>query len=120
MKWSVIVITVIFMGLGILAGCSKAPKIEATGENSIYKQAEDANKNVEVMAAIRRGFNVNASDEKGQTLLHHAVLGDNVSLADSLIEEFAAKKDIKDNEGNTPYDLTEPNSEMARVFSNEG
>lgn len=103
-----------------LYACNKGSGVNTTGTSSIYVQAEDEGKTGEVCAAVRNGFDVNKPDENGQTLLHHAVLGNNRSLVESLIEELRAKKNIKDKDGNTAFDLTEPNSEIAKLFSNDG
>jgi ankyrin repeat protein len=72
--------------------------------------------NIDLLAQLVKmdGFDVNARDLNGKTLLHHAVgLGSLQGYVDEVLKVMnilifaGARVGIRDNNGNTPYDLAE-------------
>ena len=102
--------------LTFIVSCG-GPKAATTGEASIYKLAEEG-KSSEVIPAIKRGFEVDKPDENGQTLLHHAVIGNQVTLVELLLEDCRANKSLKDKDGYLPIDYTDPGSEIDNLLKN--
>lgn len=103
-------------GLFFLVSC-KGGRIETTGESSIYTKANKGDIET-VELAIQQGFEVDQADENGQTLLHHAVLGNQIQLVEILCEKFHANPRIKDNDGNIPMDYSEQDSPLYTVLAN--
>ena len=72
------------------------------------------------------GCNINSQDLKGYTPLHYAVKAENFRLCKKLIV-FGAKRELADNENNTPGDLAKKGSNFSirklftkNVFNNVG
>ena len=116
MKRWVMFSAVLTLALLFLVSCGGA-KVETEGESSIYMKAKEGQAEM-VSAAIRDGFDVNRQDENGQTLLHHAVSGNQAQLVEILCEKFHANPRIQDKDGYTPVDLTEQNSPIDVILAN--
>jgi len=86
----------------LAAGCS--PDVPTKGEESIYSSAQQGDM-ARVGDYVRAGFQVDTPDENGMTLLHHAALGNQVYLAEMLLEEFGADLTVQDDQGKTPFDV---------------
>jgi len=103
----------------VLSGCGDG--VSTSGEDSIYAQAASGDL-TPVRHALSNGFNVNAPDENGQTLLHHAVSGRQAPVVEALIVSFRADPAVKDSKGQNPIELAielaEPS--VLEVLYNEG
>jgi len=95
--------------------------VETSGNQSIYAKASYGELG-EVRAGLKAGFDVNAQDEFGRTLLHYAIDGNHASLVEFLIISFGANPNIADNEGITAVDVALHNGDPATltVLENEG
>ena len=73
-----------------------------------------------VEQALKAMYNVNEIDDLGRTALHHAVIRNNIELAELLIENDASL-DIKDNQERTPADYAEfmMHNEIAELIENK-
>ena len=85
----------------VLCGCG--PDVATEGKDSIYEAAFNGDSGA-VNAGLRSGFDVNTQDKDGKTLLHYAAIGNQVEVIESLTEDFGARLNIKDNDGNTALD----------------
>lgn len=111
------VIAIVAVGVLGFAGCGRVP---TSGSGSIYEAAETGD-----MGSLRnmlsKGFDVNASDDTGMTLLHHAAAGNQPDVIEMLINEYPAKSNVTDNEGRTPLDVAiqMDSQDAAIVLENE-
>lgn len=113
------VLLAFLVGSFLLAGCGNG--VETEGEQSVYALAAagDAGK---VREALESGFDVNAPDANGYTILHHAVSGNQALLVELLIVTYHANPLATDSQGGTPVALALQmgNPEVLDVFYNEG
>ncbi|MCC6487948.1 MAG: ankyrin repeat domain-containing protein [Candidatus Hydrogenedentes bacterium] len=93
-----VVLATVFLGA---VGCGRVP---TTGSGSIYQAAETGDVGA-LREMLRKGFDVNAPDDAGMTLLHHAAAGNQAEVVEMLINEYPAKSNVTDNEGRTPLDV---------------
>jgi acyl-CoA-binding protein len=86
-------------------------------DKTICDWAEEGN-SARLTEALRGGINVNFSDEKGCTALHHAVDKNNLELVRLLVSEFHANVNCVDEEGDTPlhYAVNAENDTMMTLL----
>jgi ankyrin repeat protein len=70
----------------------------------IYRQREP-NERAILDFLLRKGANINAQNNEGDTLLHKAVYADRVSLVRFLLRYSAINTSLKNNQGLTPFDF---------------
>lgn len=95
-------ITAVLM-LTVVSACGKS-RVQITGPNSVYAAAERGEFNA-VQDAILQGFQINAPDDRGLSVLHHAAAYNQASLLDELIDRYGANPAAKDSAGRTPLDI---------------
>lgn len=88
-------------------GCGSSGTVATTGGDSIFSAAEKGDIEA-VSKAIRGGggFKVDTPDGSGKTVLHYAVIGNQQSLVEVLLD-YDANVAVKDAEGRTPLDYAE-------------
>jgi ankyrin repeat protein len=112
-----VAVAVLAMAILSMAGCGRVP---TKGEDSIYAVAEAGDTGT-LRAMLRKNFDVNAPDESGMTLLHHAAVGNQPSVIEMLLNEYPAKVDATDSEGRTALDIANEmgNEDAAAALESE-
>lgn len=72
--------------------------------DDVYSAAEKGDIDTIIVALENGTLDVNSQDAQGRTLLHHAVMGNQLDMVYSLIEEYQADPSVADKDSRTPLD----------------